>query len=132
MSSEPTIPPEAIKAAAKAAYEAMHDPSGMTYVDTDTDDYSSVAIDGCVDLAHVTEAAIAAAMPHLVGWRPIDTAPKDGTKVLLWWPHWSEIPMVGECRYQKWRANDAIEDSSTTIGPTHWQPLPPPPAGSEG
>jgi hypothetical protein len=61
-----TIPPEAIQIGAKAAYEAMHDPSGMTYVDTDTDDYSSVVIDGCVDLAHVTEAALAAALPHLV------------------------------------------------------------------
>jgi hypothetical protein len=134
----PTIPPEAIQIGAKAAYEAMHDPSGMTYVDTDTDDYSSVVIDGYVDLAHVTEAAIAAATPHLVGWQPIPAevdpakAPFDGLPILAFkancgWEyfvcHWVEDRFLT-------LDSDYNPFSPALGGPTDYMSLPPPPAGS--
>lgn len=68
-------------------------------------------------------------------WRPIATAPKDGSVVLLWLGSpWSE-PRTAYW-YEPW-ANwqpqgvrpDPNEDASGIGGavPTHWQPLPPAP-----
>lgn len=61
-------------------------------------------------------------------WQLIDTAPKDGTRVLIW--RENEDPTKGyfveevggwfdDCEVQLWRV----------IPPTHWQPLPDPPEG---
>jgi hypothetical protein len=56
-------------------------------------------------------------------WRDISTAPKDGSRVLLWADKWTG-PAAG------------IWANSWTVGydlppflyePSHWQPLPPPP-----
>jgi hypothetical protein len=60
-------------------------------------------------------------------WRDIDTAPKDGRQVLLWWPYWSHTrPLVGHWQVNGgWQAVDALEGDSEP--PTHWQPLPAPP-----
>ncbi|WP_427916320.1 DUF551 domain-containing protein [Stenotrophomonas maltophilia] len=59
-------------------------------------------------------------------WKPISSAPRDGTEVLLWdgsgqavchWDgkHWALI-------YTGWHAVDSQFDD-----PTHWMPLPEPP-----
>lgn len=68
-----------------------------------------------------------------MNWQPIETAPKDGTRVLIWdgctvylasfgfdvgngpmWqPEYAEVPMYDD------------------DGPTHWQPLPAPPRTDE-
>jgi len=37
------------------------------------------------------------------GWQPIETAPKDGTRVLLR-IEWSDEPVVGEFTHDRWRA----------------------------
>lgn len=63
--------------------------------------------------ANDLEAALAAS-----GWQPIATAPKDGTKVLLF------LPVQGH------RVEPTILVGRVTGGPTdatHWLPLPPPP-----
>lgn len=57
-------------------------------------------------------------------WQPIDSAPRDGTAVLLWWPHWASRPVVGYYGFAGW---DATEVIGAGPGPTHWLPLPPPP-----
>jgi hypothetical protein len=67
-----------------------------------------------------------------LAWRPIETAPKDGTHILLsapgrvtcgeWivpnGPDWDDEPLWGS-----WDGNFSEENP-----PTHWQPLPAPPA----
>lgn len=87
-------------------------------------------------------------------WQPIESAPKDGTRIWLYWPDYcyttddSDGPYVGT---GQWKTNhrinksyfSAFPDESDDYGsslpahaPTHWQPLPPPPAaqakGEEG
>lgn len=67
------------------------------------------------------------------GWRPIETAPKDGTRVLAWPGHlaggvtaavetwWYEHPST-----QGW-ITDAFDCGDYEFAPTCWAPLPPPP-----
>lgn len=59
------------------------------------------------------------------GWQPIETAPKDGQWVMLWWPHWEQFPAFGYFE-NCWHSQIAIS-SDNDPGPTHWQPLPAPP-----
>lgn len=71
-----------------------------------------------------------------MSWQPIDTAPRDGTDVLvLLHPeiavrhgakmeicHYEDRPLLGET----WTAQNR-GFSTELAGATHWQPLPPPP-----
>jgi hypothetical protein len=62
-------------------------------------------------------------------WQPIETAPKGGKWVLLWWPAVTDAAFVGYCVFEHWC--DAIHGNrvgSQSEGPTHWQPLPHGPA----
>jgi len=66
-------------------------------------------------------------------WHPIETAPKDGTRALVW------IDLTGEhvkdrsyARIACWdgdceRWRDGHSGPPLTIDPTHWMPLPAPP-----
>lgn len=61
------------------------------------------------------------------GWRPIETAPKDGTNLLLWQENWLH-PVMG-----RWSAarNGWVEYGSRDIKAnvaTHFRPLPTPPS----
>ena len=73
-------------------------------------------------------------------WQPIETAPKDGTAILVWngpnigfYTHkgdmgvaiWREQALPGKDR-MRWCAQDCC-DGVTTYEPTHWMPLPDPP-----
>lgn len=53
-------------------------------------------------------------------WQPIETAPKDGTVVLLYWPYWRDRAVLGYF-IDYWQSNVAI---SSGPEPTHWMPLP--------
>lgn len=72
------------------------------------------------------------------GWRPIATAPKDGTDILLW-EKWGDVPFVGfwhaEGRWS-YRSDHLYVNGDASLDPnwndlTHWQPLPAPPVPAE-
>lgn len=72
----------------------------------------------------------------VMGWQPIETAPKDGTRVLLWIVHCNakyatspfEEGWIGAC-IGSWSEHNG--GGFTWYGiygtPTHWRPLPAPP-----
>lgn len=73
-------------------------------------------------------------------WLPIDTAPKDGTEVVLFVPTYMENP-VAVYRYEIdtvsggiWNGIDGwmYADQSGEDAPTHWRPLPAPPETTDG
>lgn len=70
------------------------------------------------------------------GWRPIETAPKDGTKVLVCGPHENGGTYQAVTAWPKgWVARWPVSYEAYAAGePTHWQPLPaaPPPPGGQG
>lgn len=61
------------------------------------------------------------------GWQPIETAPKDGTSILGYWlggQHDCAIHATKFIRGRWWATNEDFPQRE----PTHWQPLPAPPA----
>lgn len=58
------------------------------------------------------------------GWQGMESAPKDGTSILVWRKH-ATRPLIA--RY--WKDFDWFEDEDGVhlYGLTHWQPLPNPP-----
>ena len=63
-------------------------------------------------------------------WQPIETAPKDGTQILAYWPAPDYAPDA-PCTCNTWRSQGTIdnwvtpyEESRPELGPTHWMPLP--------
>lgn len=84
-----------------------------------------------VALRAMYRAMLAAAPELVIGpgaeWRPIASAPRDGTRILVWMP-WPDTPSEivvwwsGQCWNMLGRSF-----ARHFIG-THWQPLPPPPA----
>ena len=81
-----------------------------------------------------TEAAIAAWNRRASGWQPIETAPRDGTIILVWvdgecivvrWLKWCNSNDPG--RWELTRTGSYAADGELYADPTHWQPLPPAP-----
>lgn len=73
-------------------------------------------------------------------WQPIETAPKNGTKVDLWYPgiigrvadsFWAED---GVWSPGYWITRDSEGDTHLypNSAPTHWMPLPTSPSNEEG
>ena len=58
-------------------------------------------------------------------WQPIETAPKDGTRILLWLEP-TRIAMPFAWQDGRWMGDDYPLNMAT---PTHWMPIPPPPEG---
>lgn len=70
-----------------------------------------------------------AAQGEAHGWLPIATAPKDGSRILVW-PYWSD----GLAAEVEWRTMKRTEGRWEAAGglhcpirPTHWMELPKPP-----
>lgn len=59
-------------------------------------------------------------------WQPIDSAPKDGVRIIVYRPTANSdyIPRVG---IDYWFKNRAWGKSNCYTQPTHWRPLPYPP-----
>ncbi|CAB4164350.1 Domain of unknown function DUF551 [uncultured Caudovirales phage] len=79
------------------------------------------------------EAALAELERRRAGseWQPIETAPRDGTNVLAYCPVEHEVDNNFYIRTvffdeTEWRCEDDLQ--GCTCNPTHWMPLPPPPA----
>jgi hypothetical protein len=66
--------------------------------------------------------------PAAHDWRPMDTAPKDGSPVLSWDGHHYAV-VAWSTRDLCWFVADDQRDDWET--PLFWQPLPPPPASPE-
>lgn len=69
------------------------------------------------------------------GWQPIETAPKDGTPILLWIPD-TELPWPGHAQDDGRLFSNAHgplneESYGRVLTCTHWMPLPPAPKGGE-
>jgi len=60
-------------------------------------------------------------------WQPIETAPRDGTWVLLYSPNENQ-PAVAYFNGHAWDDNG---DGGFWFEPTHWMPLPPKPGQEE-
>jgi len=73
------------------------------------------------------------------GWRPIESAPKDGTFVLLYSPDSERNPFIGQWIEDNdypdggaWWSDCECSGFSIDADPTHFMPLPAPPAKPEG
>lgn len=75
-------------------------------------------------------------------WQPIETAPKDGTLLLLW-ERCEDEPFIGSWwdKWGRWVAstthydtdgNACVIDRVYSDGVTHWMPLPPTPDAAHG
>lgn len=76
------------------------------------------------------------------GWQPIESAPKDGTPVDLWYPHPETASKPGSRQPNAWWSGRAwwadnwdYDGAAGEVGfcgePTHWMPLPTPPKGGD-
>lgn len=72
----------------------------------------------------------------MMEWQPIDTAPKDGTRILVYDAFYAgRIAVCQFDSYFEWVERGA--DYATEVwglgemSPTHWMPLPEPPKGEE-
>jgi hypothetical protein len=71
-------------------------------------------------------------------WRPIETAPKDGTRILIWpgcWPtHWEDEIRFQDELHSGWLIVDCEDPWYTVFSlpehVTHWVPMPEGPANN--
>jgi hypothetical protein len=68
-------------------------------------------------------------------WQPIETAPKDGTRFLAFFPlekndeYYAQIVIIRWSYYKRWESAEygGELDYEFDSQPTHWMPLPNPP-----
>jgi hypothetical protein len=71
----------------------------------------------------LARVAIAAMEPK---WQPIDTAPKDGTDIIVYRPKF-DGPYIPEVGTDYWHERlNCWGNSRSNTPPTHWQPFPKP------
>ena len=63
-------------------------------------------------------------------WQPIETAPKDGTQILIYDP---ADPTGSGVNQAKWDRSNFVEvvEEYGVFWPSHWMPLPQPPHAGE-
>ncbi|RWB40422.1 MAG: hypothetical protein EOQ44_25085 [Mesorhizobium sp.] len=85
------------------------------------------------DRAEALTAATAVGVPGMVeGWQTVETAPKDGAFVFLYWPTMSitAYPAVGFHHGDEYGWELANDRDYGEIFPTHWRPMFTPPSPS--
>lgn len=75
------------------------------------------------------------------GWQDVETAPKDGTYILVFCPDAAEITRIMICAFEMtahpddagdwYELNADTRPSPLDVEITHWMPLPEPPAAAE-
>ena len=82
---------------------------------------------------HATRTARAALeAAERAAWQPIETAPKDGTEVLLIISAYNDPSRGRAYVIARWEWGGWIDDEEISIHPpTHWRPLPQPPGEEE-
>ncbi len=68
----------------------------------------------------------------MTDWQPIETAPRDGTKIIAWRPAVGVADTMYYAEYEgltggAWHWADDGDAPHVERQPTHWMPLPPPP-----
>lgn len=67
-------------------------------------------------------------------WQPIESAPKDGTRILTCYVSEKHSANTFICKYEPDECDTDyvwLTDEGVYERPTHWQPLPPPPTGEK-
>jgi len=70
-------------------------------------------------------------MPDPNHWQPIDTAPRDGTTIIVWPPTWRGATSCATWDdglhairpRPHWRRLDALGNGRLCPPPTHWRPV---------
>jgi hypothetical protein len=63
-------------------------------------------------------------------WQPIETAPRDGRKLLVWWPYWQPNHAVVAHfeAFGGWMGDCCLSEFHEVVfperNPTHWMELP--------
>lgn len=144
--SQPAPQAQAAGQDERADFEAWADDQGHSLEKHETGCYLDLRTEGAW-WAWQARAAVSAAnslaqRQPLTEWQPIETAPKDGTLLLLWEQYESE-PFIGSwyAFRSEWEAsrthydtdgNAYVIDRVYSPGVTHWMPLPAAPAATTG
>jgi hypothetical protein len=79
-----------------------------------------------IDQLRATNTELLEAL-HAAEWQPISTAPKDGTRIMLWLDGPIRAPKAVFGRLDK---GGWVTEGSGLAKPTHWMPVPEPPKQS--
>lgn len=135
MSGQDDARVEVIQADEDMASELLHNIFGATYANSS----SNVSEIGRYFARHRIASAATA---RGEGWQPIETAPRVG-RIIIWSPLYGGWPVFArwdEDSYAKkprpfWNTDTSRSDGLLALRerpPTHWMPLPAPPARDEG
>lgn len=90
------------------------------------EDVLNVLVGALGDLVDLRDELMAARE----GWRPIETAPRDGAWILVWLGGISNCADTVQWAYGDWW-NGCSGHVPSAAAPTLWRPLPAPPAGED-
>lgn len=77
--------------------------------------------------SHETSMRAALEDADAAAWRPIEEAPKDGTKVNIWRENYTVLEAFWDVYLQKWLLDLGSHIGAIHYEPTHFRPLPEPP-----